>query len=117
MKELYTIDLDPATVLDMRTIIYVKWAKGISRTEYTTNIARMAPQVNFEVSILEQSLYKVNEQLFNLEDLVRTEEGCTLDNYKEITRLNDQRAELKRNINALYGAVGETKIHNGEVKV
>ena len=60
--------------------------------------------------LLYESLYKVNSRLWEVEDLLRilekkndfTEEFISL--ARSVYKLNDERAEIKKRINILYGS-------------
>ena len=77
--------------------------------DYLTSVLQPIEELS-GTKLLYESLYKVNSRLWEVEDLLRilekkndfTEEFINL--ARSVYKLNDERAEIKKRINKLYGS-------------
>ena len=77
--------------------------------DYLTSVLQPIEELS-GTKLLYESLYKVNSRLWEVEDLLRilekkndfTEEFINL--ARNVYKLNDERAEIKKRINILYGS-------------
>lgn len=113
------IDAAPGELIDKITILEIKAERiddAVKRANVTyelttlTNARRLAIETSEQISELSQKLKTVNEGLWDIEDAIRECEKKQdfgprfVDLARSVYRLNDERAEIKRQINTLLGA-------------
>jgi hypothetical protein len=123
-----TIRVSLGEALDRVSILRLKAEKidthelqGILHT-----VAQAYEEVQFppvpEVEALYNELYRVNSELWNVEDGIRdalidatdwTRMGPFIELAMQVPKLNDERSKIKQQINTLVGDIGEVKSYGG----
>lgn len=113
------VDVSAGEFLDKMTILEIK-SERIKDEEKLRNVHREldilrkawieSPLSGVDVSALVEDLKKVNERLWEIEDLVRLKEAARTfdDEFVQLARsvyqINDKRAAIKRELNRLLGS-------------
>jgi hypothetical protein len=125
------LEVSPGEVLDRITILAVKrtrLAAGASKSEVEgalasaigawADVVARTPAVDTTVAAqLERDLQALNDRLWRAEDRIRAHERCQdwgmafVEVAREICRLNDARADLKNEVDALFGLGAQRKIY------
>ena len=113
------VSVSAGELLDKLTILEIK-SERIKDEEKLRNVHKEldilrktwveSPLSRFDVSTVVDNLKRVNESLWDIEDLVRLKEAAqTFDDEfvrlaRSVYRINDQRAAIKRELNGLLGS-------------
>lgn len=127
--ERYTVEIPVSTgeLIDKFTILLIKESKATAPTQVKSisiEIECLEPHVRLlvdqtpDLAPAKQTLQAINEQLWDVEDRIRECEarGVFSEEFiklaRSVYRLNDERAELKSQINEMTGSyIRETKIY------
>jgi hypothetical protein len=125
------LEVTPGEVLDRLTILAVKRTRLSSdelRAQVDEGLAHVrgawsevvgrSPGVDAAVAAqLERDLQELNERLWRAEDRIRTHDRrnewgeAFVEVAREICRLNDKRADLKNQVDGLFGLAAQKKIY------
>ena len=128
---LAVLEVTPGEVLDRITILAVKQSRLTSsapraQVDETLASARgawaevfgRAPAIDATAAArLERELRELNDRLWSAEDMIRAHErrgdwgAGFVEVAREICRLNDARADLKNQVDALFGLGAQRKIY------
>lgn len=113
------VSVSAGELLDKLTILEIK-SERIKDEEKLRNVHKEldilrktwveSPLSRFDVSTVVDNLKRVNESLWDIEDLVRLKEAAqTFDDEfvrlaRSVYQINDQRAAIKRDLNRLLGS-------------
>lgn len=113
--------IDRAVIEDVRATktkdSQIKFRGQLLVGDIFTQLRELYPDEEFVTEITDawDELYLIHSRLWDSEDKVRNPrdepEWAIIDSYKEITRLNDARAKIKKRINKLYDSPDEGKQH------
>lgn len=125
------LEVTPGEVLDRTTILVVKrkrlssdalkaqvdGALASARGAWADVLARSPAVDTAAAAQLERDLQTLNDRLWNAEDRIRAHDrrkewgAAFVEVAREICRLNDARAELKNQVDGLFGLEGQRKIY------